>query len=94
MQCVVCCQPAVVWCHNDEAALCLSCDPLVHSVNQLAQKHKRTYLDSGELYVPRTSQGQEAAAVPDNVPNERVAVTSHVLAVRFLLPVAGLLAPA
>lgn len=51
MLCVVCHEPAVVWCHNDEAALCLACDRAVHSAGPLAWKHRRTRLSSGAPYM-------------------------------------------
>lgn len=44
MLCVVCSETAVVWCHNDEAALCEACDKTVHSSGPLAWKHKRSHI--------------------------------------------------
>lgn len=44
MKCFVCDKPAVLWCRNDEAALCQACDLAVHAVGPLAWKHTRVPL--------------------------------------------------
>lgn len=42
--CIVCQGQAEVFCHQDEAYLCLTCDEQVHSANVLARRHQRTKL--------------------------------------------------
>eukprot|EP00892_Ulva_mutabilis_P012510 jgi/Ulvmu1/9631/UM054_0063.1 len=44
MKCFLCEKQAVVWCRNDEAALCQACDVSVHAIGPLAWKHKRVPL--------------------------------------------------
>ncbi|RZR80287.1 hypothetical protein BHM03_00006282 [Ensete ventricosum] len=37
-------QRSVIYCRSDAAALCLSCDRIVHSANALSRRHSRTLL--------------------------------------------------
>ena len=43
-RCFLCNRPAVVWCRQDRAYLCESCDQKVHTAGPLAWKHERTAL--------------------------------------------------
>ena len=45
VQCVLChLEPAVVYCYNDNANLCLGCDNQIHKTNKLAWRHQRVNL--------------------------------------------------
>lgn len=53
VKCVVCeKRPAVLYCHQDDAHLCLACDEQVHSANLLASRHQR-------IPIVRTAQTHE-----------------------------------
>eukprot|EP00892_Ulva_mutabilis_P008896 jgi/Ulvmu1/6379/UM003_0007.1 len=48
--CAVCRKPASVWCQQDAASLCYSCDERVHTASSLARTHTRIALpDHGQM---------------------------------------------
>eukprot|EP00892_Ulva_mutabilis_P012509 jgi/Ulvmu1/9630/UM054_0061.1 len=59
MICVVCSEPAVIWCHNDEAALCEACDAMVHATGPLAWKHTRTRMSPDGTLQDATSESEK-----------------------------------
>ena len=56
--CALCeCNPARVFCHNDNAALCESCDADIHLSNPLAVRHDRVPLGPLASDLPKVSAG-------------------------------------
>lgn len=79
MKCCLCDQPAVLWCHNDEAALCEACDRSVHAVGPLAWKHKRVRLvEENAAAEVKTMPSDTCAGDPIPVGNKRDRDSSQV----------------
>lgn len=76
--CAVCGAPAQVWCHNDEALLCDTCDTIVHSASPLAMTHKRTQIAcggdclDGTVSAEKTTQQHQRSKGPSDMSCEQV----------------------
>ena len=98
--CALCAAPAVLFCINDDAALCTSCDATIHAGNPLLARHERRPLAAACHHTESASEARPA--VSDDVavvPQFGAALTptapvTAVLAAQDEPAAAALLAPA
>eukprot|EP00892_Ulva_mutabilis_P009502 jgi/Ulvmu1/6924/UM032_0002.1 len=67
-KCAVCSKPANIWCHQDAACLCYSCDEREHTANAMARSHMRTALPNQGRLTERVNSLTQAPATGHRPP--------------------------